>query len=523
MVVRAEETRTGVEERTHSAASVRRISKSYGNTKALRDVSFDVTTGTIHALLGGNGSGKSTLIRILAGVVKADAGELEIGGVAYDARSQTPARARAVGLHFVHQQNSTFPDMTVAENLAIGRGFETGFAGRIRWSAVRRRAADVLERFGIAESPDTRIGALSAASQMMVAIARALQDQEGERDGMLVLDEPTASLPRHEVDVLVAALQRYAQMGQTILYVTHRLEEVTRVASRATVLRNGSLAAEFERAEFSHDVLVRAIMGENTDPVPDSTRVRRAVASSVGQTTLAIRAAGPDGEDLVFRPGEIVGVAGLLGSGRSWLLRSLFGLHPEAELRTEIDGVAVHLTDPRRAMAAGVAYVPEDRHGHALFSDLGVAENLSIATLPTYSRRFSFDGRAERAAARNLISEFGIRAASERSLLTSLSGGNQQKVVLARWLQRRPRVLLLDEPTQGVDVGARLEIHKLIRRAAENGAIVLLVCSEFDELIAVADRVVVMRDRRIVADVSGGTLTMRRLNTLVYSQEATVS
>ena len=357
---------------------------------------------------------------------------------------------------------------------------------------------------------------LNAATQMMVAIARALQGQEKAHEGILVLDEPTASLPRHEVEVLFEALQRYAGLGQTILYVTHRLEEVTRVATHATVLRNGRKVQSLERSELSHDALVSAIMGETAAAVLDSSAHDQ--PSTDGPVVLSVRGASVGGTDLLLRAHEIVGVAGLLGSGRSRLLRGLFGL--EAESREAlIDGERAAFSSPRAAMHAGVAYLPEDRHRDSAFNDLSVAENLSITTLGTYSRLGRLDGRAERARARSLIRAFSVTAASERMPLSSLSGGNQQKVVLARWMQRRPDVFLLDEPTQGVDVGARAEIHRLIRGAADEGAAALVVCSEFEELIALCGRALVVRAGEVVADLSGDELSEDTLNKLVYTKE----
>jgi ribose transport system ATP-binding protein len=503
-----------------SALSVRGLAKAYGQTQALRDASFDVGRGTVHALLGGNGSGKSTLIKTLAGVVPADAGEFALAGVALDAAAQTPARARAAGLRFVHQQDSTFPELTIAENLAIGRGFETGFGGRVRWGALRRHAQEVLRRLEIDADPGAELGSLGSASQMMVAIARALQDQEGADDGVLVLDEPTARLPRHEVTLLLDALVRYARAGQTIVYVTHRLEEVVQVADRATVMRDGEVVATLERDAITHGRLVELILGAaGAELAGRHAGAAAGARPPAGRVVLRAPALGREGASLELRAGEVVGVAGLLGSGRTALLRRLFGMGAGPPAQVEIDGRPARLRDCRAAMAAGVAYVPEDRTADAAFSDLSIAENLSVATLPTYTRRGRVRRREEQAGARRLMSSFFVRAASEDAPLSSLSGGNQQKVVLARWLQRDPRLLLLDEPTQGVDVGARAEIHALIRGAVDEGAAALLVSSDFGELVSICDRVLVVRAGRVIADVAGAGLREDALNAVVYGQE----
>lgn len=502
--------------------SISGVHKSYGATKALTDACLQARRGTIHALVGGNGSGKSTLIKILAGVVPADSGRLSLGGDERDLSSHTARDARALGLHFVHQENSTFPDLTVAENLSVGRGFETGLAGRVRWGAVRRRAAEVLKRFEIAADPDARLSSLSSATQMMVAIARALQDTDEKHEGVLVLDEPTASLPTHEVEVLLAALRRYAEQGHTILYVTHRLQEVLGNAHEGTVLRDGKFVGTFDPATVGHDELVTMIMGQPIAPTVARSS-KDAETEGTVQRNVVLRATGlgvgADQPDLVVHAGEVVGVAGILGSGRTRLLRQIFGVVPFAGASLEVDGRLVSLKGPTSAMKHGIAYVPENRPKEGAFRDLPISRNLSVAALPEHTSFWRVSSRSERSAARSLISDLGVKTASESAPLSSLSGGNQQKVILARWMQRKPRVLLLDEPTQGVDVGARADIHALIRAAANEGMGVVLVSSDFEELAAASDRVVVLQDGRIVAEVTNAPVSEAALNELVYSVE----
>jgi len=490
------------------------LSKAYGATQALDRVEFDVGGGAIHALVGENGSGKSTLIKILAGVVQADAGSIEINGSTHGVEALSPAWARDEGLRFVHQQSSTFPDMTVAENLAIGHGFERGLAGRIKWGAVRRNAVEILDRFGIDASPSAYVRDLGPATQMMVAIARALQGQSDASEGILVLDEPTASLPKNEVDFLLDAMRRYAAAGQTVICVTHRLEEVVAVADRATVLRDGKVAGTVERDELDHDTLVRLMVGRSLQ----AQSARRGPAERSGEGGSAVLEADGLGwnRDISLRllPGEIVGVAGLLGSGRSGLLRSLFGASGPATLK--IDGTVRRIESPGQARAAGVVYVPENR-GDAVFPDLTVSENMSVAALDSYSHLGRISGRAEKAGAIAAMDRFLVRGASLDSAVTSLSGGNQQKVVLARWLQRDPRVLLLDEPTQGVDVGARAEIHALIRRTVDHGATALVVSSDAEELTMISDRVLVMREGRLAGELVGAEVNDSNLDAMVYA------
>ena len=485
------------------------ISKAFGETQALRDASFEVRKGSIHALLGGNGSGKSTLIKILAGVETADAGRVIVSGVEHDARRISPEVSRGAGLHFVHQQSSTFAELSVAENLHIGRGFETGRGGRIRWSRVRDRTESLLARFQIDAKPDQQVGELGRARQTMLAIARALQDQEEADTGVLVLDEPTSSLPATEVDVLFAALQRYARDGQSILFVTHRLDEVMGISDRATMLRDGHVVGTVERSNMTEDGLVELMVGravtQQAKPshVQPGANVVFSCSGLSGGPLLSV--------ELELRRGEILGVAGLLGSGRSTLLRMIMGLsRPDGGTMT-LGGVSYEPASIQDAMKANLGYVPEDRVREAAFLELSVADNVSMTVLDQYYRRGVFQHRVERADARTVMSDFGVKARSERAPFGSLSGGNQQKVVLARWLRRAPQILLLDEPTQGVDIGARLEIHDLIREATGRGTSLVVVSSEFEELERLCDRVVVLQRGRIAADVRGEDMRAEQL------------
>jgi ribose transport system ATP-binding protein len=352
----------------------------------------------------------------------------------------------------------------------------------------------------------------------MVAIARALQDRDAADSGVLVLDEPTASLPAEEVEHLLAALRRYAAAGQTILYVTHRLEEVLDIADRATVLYDGRVTATVDRAGLDHERLVELIMGRRVE----RGLAARTAAPRKGRPRLrceGLNGGAVHGVDFGVSAGEIVGVAGLLGSGRSTLLRLLFGATERRAGNVWIDGDPVTFRVPRDAMRAGVAYVPEDRAHDAAFFDLSVTDNLGMATVGEYFSAGRIRRSAERRDARDLIATHLIKAASEDAPFSSLSGGNQQKVILARWLRRKPRVILLDEPTQGVDVGARLEIWSLVRRAVDEGASVLVVSSDLEELSRVADRAIVLRRGRLVAELAGSELTQDRLDHLTLTAE----
>jgi ribose transport system ATP-binding protein len=495
---------------TDCALRIEDLSKSFGSTQALGGVSLSIRQGTVHALLGGNGSGKSTLIKILAGVEQGDAGVITTRGDKSAARHMLPARARRCGLRFVHQNTSTCADLTVMENLAIGHGFRTGRLGRIRWREQEVRAREVMARFGITAGPRQLLGDLSPAMQTIVAIARAMQDLDSDDRGILVLDEPTAALPASQVQFLLDALRGYARQGQTILYVSHRLEEIIQLAECATVLRNGRVVASMERGDLTRDALIEAITGkafvdcDYQHTVPSSAEKLLNVHD--------LRGGSAQGATFQLRKGEILGVAGLLGSGRSTLLQMLFGAVPPVVGSVELNGRAIAFKSIRQAMAAGFAYVPEDRAARGLFPGLSVQENLGPAVVRQYWRRGFMSARRERRDTRALMSSYLVKSASTHARIGSLSGGNQQKVLLARWMRRDPQVLLLDEPTQGVDVGARAEIYSLIRRVASTGAGVMVVSSDFEELAALSDRVLVLQGGRTVNELTGAAITDVNIN-----------
>jgi ABC-type sugar transport system ATPase subunit len=492
-----------------AALRVDSLTRYYGATRALDSVGLSVRRGSVHALLGGNGSGKSTLIKIVAGVVRAEpGGRIEIGGQSHDLSQWDPVQARAAGLRFVHQNPGIFPGMSVAENLAMGTGYPRRVTGAIDWAAQRRHSAEVLRHFQIAARPSDQIDRLGPATRTMIAIARALQDRREAHDGVLMLDEPTASLPRSEVVMLLDALRHYAGLGQTIVLVSHRLDEVLEVADAMTVLRDGREVITRPVAGLTKRDLAEQIAGHEVRADQARVTVQAAVRPRMRVRGLT---AGPlRGADLDLLPGQVLGVAGLLGSGRSTLLRSLFGLiQPEAGT-ISIDGEPAVLRDPGDAIRRGLAYVPEDR-AHAMFATLSVQSNLSVPRLGGYWRRLRFQHAAEARDARSAVATFGVRCASERAPITSLSGGNQQKAVLARWLQLEPRILLLDEPTQGVDVGARADIFRLIRQAVAAGSSAVVVSSDFEELIEVCDQIAVLAAGRVAERFTADGVTAAQL------------
>lgn len=498
------------------ALRISHVSKTFPGTRALRGVSFDLAIGGIHALVGGNGSGKSTLVKILAGVEHGDpGGRIVLRHTEVPADRMTPAKARSLGLHFVHQNPAVFPDLSVAENLAIGNGFETSAIGSIRWRALRKRTRALLERFEIPAQPGTLVRSLRPAERSMVAVARALQDQEGQHSGVLVLDEPTASLPTDEVERLVSALKRFAAAGQTILFVSHRLDEVIATASEVTVFRDGQVAGRLNSPEITEERLIELIAGRKIDRIyPEMPAVD---TQALALETRGLAGGPLRGVDLQLKRGEVLGVAGLLGSGRSELLKMIFGAYRIRSGTVVINGQPVRFRDIGDAMAAGVAYVPEDRGGEATFIDLTLADNLVAGSISRYWKALHLDHRTMRSDARASIDRFTIRTSSDRQKMGTLSGGNQQKAVLARWLSRHPTILLLDEPTQGVDVNARTEIYQLIRQAVDEGCSVLLVTSDFEELAGLSDRVVVLVNGRISAELAAPDLDPAHLTELAFS------
>ncbi len=495
---------------------VRGIGKTFPGTRALDGVSLDVRRGEIHALVGTNGSGKSTLIKILAGIYAADpGGEIVVGGTVLSPSTLTPAKAKAIGLHFVHQIPAVFPMLTVAENLAIGRGFVTGRGGRIRWTEQRERTRRILERFHIHAVPDMPAALLGPADATLVVIARALQDLDGARSGVLILDEPTASLPGPEVDRLLETLRKYAAQGQAILYVTHRLDEVLRATQRVTALRDGKNVGTVDTAGMDKSKIVSLMLGRSVDQeLPQATAV-----ASDDPPVLSVRGlVGGYVSGTSFDVGrhEILGIAGLIGSGAADVQRLLFGTLPRTSGEVVLDGRPFRPAGPREAIAARVAYLPPDRTREAEFPALSLRANLTAGSMARYFRGQRLRHDVERSEARTLIKRFFVQASSTEQVQSTLSGGNQQKAVLARCLRDEPTLLLLDEPTQGVDVHARIEIHKLLREAAHGKTSIVVVSSDFEELAVLCDRVVAMVRGRIVGEVRPPALDSHRLTELAH-------
>jgi rhamnose transport system ATP-binding protein len=488
------------------------LTKAYDGVQALRGLSFDLAPGEVHALVGENGAGKSTFVRIVTGAEVPDDGTLTIDGreVAFAA----PADARALGIAAIYQQPALFPDLSVAENIALP--LERGrFWSRVSWAERRRRARALLDRLGAGIDPSRLVETLSLPEQQLVEIAKAV----GANARILLMDEPTAALAGREVDRLFGVVDRLRAAGAGIVYISHRLDEIRQIADRVTVIRDGRTAAADLDPATPEEEIIRLMVGRGveTSVLPGTHRGEVAI----GVSGLTSRAAGLSGISFEVRCGEILGIAGLVGSGRTALAETLFGLRPRDAGDIRVRAGQIDIQSPDEAIRAGIAYVPEDRRRHGVIADLDVAANTGLASLARLAPRGWLRPQAERALADEYVRRFGIRTASVRAAVGTLSGGNQQKVALARWLATSPSVLMLDEPTQGVDVGAKAEIHALIRELAAGGLAVLMISSDLPEILRLSHRVLVMRrgrvagalrreeassDRVMALAVGGGTL-----------------
>lgn len=499
------------------ALDVRNLDKDFAGTRALNNASLRVRSGTVHALLGGNGSGKSTTIKILAGVYPADSGHLEIFGQPYDLGNYTPATSQQAGLRFVHQDLGLFEELSIEENFALDAGYPRHGPG-IDWRGLRARVSRLLADYELDVDPRAPIRALRPSDRTMVAIARALQEQDADQRLILVLDEPTARLAAHESELLLERVRRRAELGQTVLIVSHRLREVLAVSNDFTIYRDGRVVGELVDESPTEDRLIEIMAGRSVQalrPTGEAAHATRAPVFSVD----GLHGGPVRGIDFTVHRGEILGLAGLVGSGRSSVLRMIFGAHVPASGAMSLDGAAYAPHDIAEAMEAGVALVPEDRVREAAFMDQTITENLALAILSENWDRGFMPRAKERSTADKLIHEFGVKTSGADSLFSSMSGGNQQKVVMARWMQRHPKLLLLDEPTQGVDVMSRADLYAGIRRAAAAGCAVIVASSDLAEIHALCDRTLVLSRGRISDEVAAGELDVDGLTSLVLREK----
>jgi rhamnose transport system ATP-binding protein len=488
------------------------IVKSFAGVRALKGVSFELRPGEVHAIVGENGAGKSTLIKIITGAEQPDGGQLTVGGRRVS--HMDPAAARALGIAVVYQQPSLFPHLSVAENISLA--LEPGGPWRrVDWRARQRRAAELLERVGAGIDPSRLVESLSMPEQQIVEIAKAI----GADARVVLMDEPTASLTDREVDNLFRVVALLRRHGVGIIYISHRLDEVFALADRITVLRDGETAGTRDAAGIDRAEVIRMMVGREVSAVFPKRPVE-AGAPALQVRGLTNRAAGIHDITLDVRRGEIVGLAGLVGSGRTQLAETIFGLTPPDSGEILVHGVPLTIGSPVDAIRAGIAYVPEDRRQHGVVLDLSVAANTTLASLGAVSSHGLIDRAAERRRAREYVDRLRIKTSSVRAEVGTLSGGNQQKVALARWLATTPSVIILDEPTQGVDVGSKAEIHGLMQMLVEEGLAILMISSEMPEILGMSDRIAVMHGGTVRGVLSRAEATQPRILALALNQEA---
>jgi ribose transport system ATP-binding protein len=486
------------------------LSKTFPGCVALDRFDLEIAPGEVMALVGQNGCGKSTFIKLLSGFHQPDPGfrarfagrDLGLGD------SDAPVE---LGIHFVHQDLGLLDDLSAVENLAVGTGFATRRGGVIRWAEQRRRTVAALRAIGYEFDVTLPVGRLSPSQRVAVAIARALSPESEQPLALLVLDEPTASMPNAEVDILFAAVRHLRDAGTSTLFVTHRLDEVFTVADRITVVRDGRRVAVTPTKDLDHQTLIEQILGR----AAELTHVDVPADAAPTAPTLSVRRLQGHNLrclDLDVHAGEIVGVTGLTGSGREELAYLLFGAERRTGGTVRIAGRPVERLTPSVAKELGVALVPANRQAAAVVPGANVRENLTLADLGATCRRFLIHRRTEQAEVGRWLSSLQVRPADGEASILALSGGNQQKVLLARWLRTSPRVLILDEPTQGVDVGTKPEIYALLRQAARTGTAIVVCSTDSEELVEVTDRVIVLTDGRAHAELGGSGLTLDRLN-----------
>ena len=482
--------------------ALRGVSKRFGAVQALRGVDLTLYPGEVHALVGENGAGKSTLVKILAGVHRPDTGTLQVGGEPVTLRG--PADARDRGIAVIHQHPNLFPDLDVAENVFMGRQPRDRL-GRVAWGRMYREVAALLGDLGVTLAVRAPVRGLSVADQQLVEIAKALSLEAR----VLVMDEPTASLSAREVDELFALTRRLRDRGVAILFVGHRLEEIFALCDRITVFRDGAFVVSAPTAELTTEATIRHMVGRQLDQLFPKE------PAAVGEVALEVRGLTRSGvfRDVSFdlRRGEILGLFGLVGAGRTEVARVLFGVDRAEAGEVRVAGRPVAIASPSDAVRHGIGYVPEDRHGQGLVLDEGVSANIALPILRRLGRLGLVDRGRERAVAGDYAGRLQVKAAGLDQPVAALSGGNQQKVVLAKWLATEPRVLILDEPTRGIDVGTKAEVHRIVSRLAGAGMAIVLISSELPEVLAMADRVLVLHEGRVTGEFTQAEATQERV------------
>jgi rhamnose transport system ATP-binding protein len=464
------------------------VSKQFGSTQALKSVDLALYAGKVHALLGENGAGKSTLVKLLGGIYRPDRGTIKFAGEVVDLHN--PAQAQQLGIAVIHQEPKLFPDLNVAENVFMGRHPRDRF-GRVNWSQMYQEVTQLLTALDVQLSVYTPVRGLSVAEQQLVEIARALSLQAR----LLVMDEPTAALSVHEVEKLFTIARQLRNQGVAILFVSHRLEEVFELADRLTIMRDGTHVITALADQLTPEEIIRHMVGR------ELTALFPKGETQIGATLLTVRHLTRKGvfQNVSFElhQGEILGFAGLVGAGRTEVARVIFGIDHADSGEILIKQLPVAITSPEIAMRHGIAYVPEDRRQQGLVMDFSIAANITLPIVQQFSRLGFVNRQHERATALDYSQRLQVRSAGIDQLVNSLSGGNQQKVVLAKWLVTRPSILILDEPTRGIDIGAKAEVHRIVSDLASQGLAIILISSDLPEVLAMADRVLVMHEGQL--------------------------
>lgn len=496
--------------------SMRKICKTFPGVRALHNVDFTLRKGEIHALMGENGAGKSTLIKVLTGVFPKDSGQIHLAGFDREIIVKSPQEAQNLGISTVYQEITLCPNLTVAENVFIGRG-NYRF---VNWRSMERKTTEILARLNIPARASQQLSTCSLAVQQMVAIARSV-DMDCK---VLILDEPTSSLDEHEVAKLFSLMRELKSRGVGIIFITHFLEQAYEICDRITVLRNGEFVGEYEIKELPRVQLISKMLGKELEDISAlQNRKELRAESDAAPVYEAFGLSSTEGAkafDFRISKGEINGFTGLLGSGRSESVRAIFGADKVTGGRVMVDGKNVKIKKPRDAMKQGIGYLPEDRKRDGIVEDLSVRENIVLAlqVMKGFFRPFS---RTEaEALADEYIKLLGIKTASTDTPIKQLSGGNQQKVILARWLLTNPKYLILDEPTRGIDVGTKVEIQKLVLKLAEDGVSVTFISSEIEEMLRTCSRLIVMRDRKIVGELKGEDMTQAKIMHTIAGEAA---
>ncbi|MCD6031546.1 MAG: rbsA [Thermomicrobiales bacterium] len=506
---------------------VERVTKSFPGVLALQDVSLEVHPGEVLGLVGENGAGKSTLMKILSGVYQPDSGDIILDGKPVVLHS--PRQAQDLGISIIYQEFNLMPNLSVEENVFVGREPNAGKV--VRWRQLRKQTTDLLDQLGVRLNPGAIVRSLSVAEQQMVEIAKALSLNAR----LVIMDEPTSALTDTEVTALFDIIRGLKERGLAVIYISHRLEEIFTICDRVTVLRDGHLAGELPIAEATPDRIVRLMVGR---PLMDLFRPEEAerrlqsLAERSPAPVLEVLGLGRTGtgqdpsaivlEDVSFsvRPGEIVGLAGLVGSGRTEIARAIFGADQYERGEILVDGQPTRIGSPREAIRLGIGLVPEDRKLQALVLSLAIRENLSLSLLNRLSRFGLMRLAAERALARRMVDALQVRTPSIEQKVLNLSGGNQQKVVIAKWLALHPKILIMDEPTRGIDIGAKAEVHGLMHQLAADGVAILMISSELPEIIHMSDRILVMRQGRIAGELGHAEATQEAVMALATGVSA---